>query len=73
MEFSVPDVRLSGIAPEIALCVAALVMLVVDAVLGKLLPKWTLAATSTVALGLAGWFAVEAWDVNELQLEGMVA
>jgi NADH-quinone oxidoreductase subunit N len=73
MEFSVPDVRLSGIAPEIALCVAALVMLVVDAVLGKLLPRWTLAATATVALGLAGWLAVQAWDVNELQLEGMVA
>jgi NADH-quinone oxidoreductase subunit N len=73
MEFSVPDVRLSGIAPEIVLSVAALVMLVVDAVLGARLPKWTLAAVSTVALGLAGWFATEAWDVNELQLEGMVA
>lgn len=73
MEFSVPDVRLSGIAPEIVLCAAALVMLVVDAVLGSRLPRWTLAAASTVALVLAGWFAVEAWDVNELQLEGMIA
>ncbi|MDQ3952735.1 MAG: NADH-quinone oxidoreductase subunit N [Actinomycetota bacterium] len=73
MEFVVPDVRLSGIAPELTLAMAALVLLVVDAVLGRHLPKWTLAAASTVALGIAGAFAVAAWDVNELQLEGMVA
>ncbi|HEX2295308.1 MAG TPA: NADH-quinone oxidoreductase subunit N [Actinomycetota bacterium] len=73
MEFSVPDVRLSGIAPEIVLSAAALTMLVVDAVFGRLLPKASLAVASTAALGLAGWFAVDAWDVNELQLEGMVA
>lgn len=73
MEFSVPDVRLSGIAPEIALSVAALLMLVVDAVLGRRLPRWTLAAVASIALVVAGWFAIQAWDVNELQLEGMVA
>src|SRR5688500_6530796 len=73
MEFTVPEVQLSGIAPELVLAVTALVMLVVDAVLGKHLPRWTLAATATVALAAAGWLAVEAWDVNELQLEGMVA
>ncbi len=73
MEFSVPEVRLSGIAPELVLSVTALVMLVVDAALGKRLPKWTPAAASTVALVVAGWLAVRAWDVNELQLEGMVA
>src|SRR5918992_187225 len=73
MEFSVPEVQLSGIAPEVVLCATALLMLVVHAVLGDRLPKWTLAAISTVALGAAGWLATEAWDVNELQLEGMVA
>lgn len=73
MEFSVPDVQLSGIAPELVLSAAALVMLVVDAVLGSRLPRWTLAAAATAALGVAGWFAVDAWDVNELQLSGMVA
>ncbi|MDQ3957122.1 MAG: NADH-quinone oxidoreductase subunit N [Actinomycetota bacterium] len=73
MEFDVPQVQLSGIAPEIVLAAAALLLLVVDAVAGKRLPHWALAAGSTVALVLAGFFAVEAWGSNELQLEGMVA
>ncbi|MDQ3981242.1 MAG: NADH-quinone oxidoreductase subunit N, partial [Actinomycetota bacterium] len=73
MEFAVPEVRLSGIAPELTLATAALLMLVVDAVLGRLLPRWALAAGSTAALVAAGYFAVDAWETNELQLEGMVA
>jgi NADH-quinone oxidoreductase subunit N len=73
MEFSVPEVRLLGIAPELVLSAAALLLLVVHAFAGARLPRWVLPATATAALGVAGYFAAEAWDSNELQLEGMVA
>ena len=71
-EFVVPEVQLSGIAPEIVLAAAALTLLVIDAVIGRL-PSWLLPAGSTLALAVAGYYATEAWGTNELQLEGMVA
>jgi NADH-quinone oxidoreductase subunit N len=71
-EFVVPEVQLSGIAPEVVLAAAALTLLVLDAVFGKL-PTWFLPAGSTLALGVSGFYAFEAWQTNELQLEGMVA
>jgi NADH-quinone oxidoreductase subunit N len=71
-DFVVPDVQLAGIAPEIVLAAAALTLLVLDAVLGRL-PAWFLPVGATLALVVAAYYATEAWGTNELQLEGMVA
>ena len=72
-EFVVPDVQLAGIAPEIVLAAAALFLLVFHAVLGDRLPPGILPGISTVAVVAAGGLALQAWDFNELQLEGMIA
>ncbi|HEX2057939.1 MAG TPA: NADH-quinone oxidoreductase subunit N [Actinomycetota bacterium] len=73
MEFSVPEVQLLGIAPELTLSAAALLLLVVHAFLGSRMPRWVLPAFATVALGIAGYLSLEGWNSNELQLEGMIA
>jgi NADH-quinone oxidoreductase subunit N len=76
MPLELPDVRLAGIAPEIALTVAALVVLIVDALLGPRRFRLHLAVLSTIGLGLSIYFAVTAWvnlSTPELQLANMVA
>lgn len=73
MPFTPPDVQLAAIAPEIALCVAALVLLVLDAFTESLWNRLHLPILSTIALGLAGWFAIDQWGTAETQLSGMVA
>ncbi|MDQ4027392.1 MAG: NADH-quinone oxidoreductase subunit N [Actinomycetota bacterium] len=76
MPLELPDVRLAGIAPEIALSAAALIVLLVDALVGPRSNRIHLAVLSTVGLGVSIYFAVRAWvdlPAPELQLADMVA
>jgi NADH-quinone oxidoreductase subunit N len=68
-----PEVRLAGIAPEIALTVAAFVVLLADAIVGERRNRWFLPLLATIGLGASVYFAVDAWGANELQLARMVA
>jgi NADH-quinone oxidoreductase subunit N len=72
-EMNIPHVELAGIAPEIALTVAALVILVVHALLGNRVSTWYLPYLASLGLIVAGVLAVIVWDVNDLQLSGMIA
>ena len=72
--FVPPHVELSAIAPEMALSVAALVLLVLHAFLEDKVPDWYLPVLATVGLGVALGLALSTWgDEAELQLNGMVA
>jgi NADH-quinone oxidoreductase subunit N len=74
MPLDAPEVRLAGIAPELALSIGALVILIVDALVREKAPgRWYLPWLSTLALGAGIAFAVTQWGVSELQLSGMVA
>lgn len=73
MPFSPPEVQLAAIAPEVALVVAALFLLVADAFIGDAGNRLHLPIVSTVALGIAGWLAIDQWGAAETQLAGMVA
>ncbi|MEA2452576.1 MAG: NADH-quinone oxidoreductase subunit [Actinomycetota bacterium] len=73
MPFTPPDVQLAAIAPEIVLCVAALVLLVLDGFTGNMWNRLHLPVLSTVAFGFAGWLAIDQWGAAETQLSGMVA
>lgn len=77
MELHLPAVRIAGVAPELTLAVAAIVILLVAAIAGKRLPTWTLPVMSTVGLVLAAVFAVATWHTSQahtqLQLADMVA
>jgi NADH-quinone oxidoreductase subunit N len=68
-----PDVRLAGIAPEIALTVGAFVVLLVEAIVGEKRNRWWLPLLATIGLGASVYFAIDAWGANELQLAQMVA
>jgi NADH-quinone oxidoreductase subunit N len=68
-----PEIELLGIAPEIALVVGALVILIVDSVVGDGRNKWHLWMLSTITLGLSIFFAAQAWGTNELHLGDMIA
>jgi NADH-quinone oxidoreductase subunit N len=76
MPLELPDVRLAGIAPEIALSVAALVVLLVDAIVGPRRNPIHLAVLSTIGLAASIYLALRAWidlQAPELQLADMVA
>jgi NADH-quinone oxidoreductase subunit N len=78
MPFSPPEVALSGIAPEIALLVAALVLLVAGAVAGDRFGRAWLAYAATLGLAVAIALAVVGWrevaaEGSRLQLSGMIA
>lgn len=73
MPFAPPEVQLAAIAPEIALAVAALFLLVIDGFVPVGGRGLHLPLLSTVALGLAGWLAIDQWGASETQLSGMVA
>jgi NADH-quinone oxidoreductase subunit N len=74
MPFEAPSVQLSGIAPELILSVAALVILLVHAFVGDRWGSLYLALLTTTALAGAIVVAVLAWgDGPELQLAGNVA
>lgn len=74
MPLELPRVELAGIAPELVLLVGGLLVLILDAVVGdRLRGAWYLPYLSTLALVVAGAFAVVGWGHSELQLGGMVA
>ena len=73
MGLNTPDIELLGIAPEIALVIGALVILVVDAIIGDGRNKWHLWMLSTITLGLSIFFAAQAWGTTELHLGDMIA
>jgi NADH-quinone oxidoreductase subunit N len=74
MPFEAPSVQLSGIAPELILSVAALVVLLVHAFVGDRWGSLYLAFLTTTALVGAIVVAVLAWgDGPEVQLAGNVA
>src|ERR687891_820163 len=74
MPFEAPSVQLSGIAPELILSGAALVILLVHAFVGDRWGSLYLALLTTVALAGAIVAAVLAWgDGPEVQLAGNVA
>jgi NADH-quinone oxidoreductase subunit N len=68
-----PDVKLAGIAPEIALTVGAFVVLLVESVVGEKRNRWWLPLLATIGLAVSIYLAIDAWGANELQLAGMVA
>jgi len=71
--FVKPDVALGGIAPEIALCVTALLILVVHAFVGHRGKNLYLPLMSTAGLAAALALCVMVWGDTELQLARMVA
>ncbi|MGI8774764.1 MAG: NADH-quinone oxidoreductase subunit N [Actinomycetota bacterium] len=78
MPFEAPDIQLAGIAPEIALCAAALFLLVFDAFVGDRWDKLHLPIISTLGLVTALFFSIVVWrDVTaagpSLQFAGMIA
>ena len=73
MDLNLPEVRLLGIAPEIALVVGALVILILDASLKERANKWHLSLLSTVTLGAAIFFSIQAWGITTLQIGDMIA
>jgi NADH-quinone oxidoreductase subunit N len=72
MPFTPPDVQLAAIAPEICLAVAALLLLVLDGFTGHLWKRLHIPILTTIALGLAAWFAIDQWGQANTQLSGMV-
>ena len=73
MGLNTPEIELLGIAPEIALVIGALAILIVDAIIGDSRDKWHLWMLSTITLGLSIFFAAQAWGTNELHLGDMIA
>ncbi len=73
MNFTPPEVQLAGIAPELTLCIAAFVVLLVDTVYGDFAGRWHLPVLATAGLTVAAGLAIAQWDASELQLGGMIA
>jgi NADH-quinone oxidoreductase subunit N len=73
--FNPPDIQLAGIAPELALCITALLILVIDAALPDRTVggRWHLPAMSVLGLIAAVFFSFAAWGDTELHLGGMIA
>jgi NADH-quinone oxidoreductase subunit N len=72
MEFIPPEVQLAGIAPELALIVAAFVVVITDAVLGGR-SAFNLPVLSSLGFVAAIVFAVLAWGETDLQFSGAIA
>lgn len=68
-----PSVQLGGIGPEIALTVAALVVLVAGGILDDRGERRYLSVVATAGLIVAGVLAVGAWNTSRLQLAGAIA
>jgi NADH-quinone oxidoreductase subunit N len=76
MPFEAPAVELSGIAPELVLTIAALILLVVDAFLARISPVaslWYPPAFASAGVIVAGAFALSSWGDTDLQLGGAIA
>jgi NADH-quinone oxidoreductase subunit N len=71
--FTPPQVELSGIAPEAVLAGMALVLLVVDALIGRRFNDWHLPAIASVGFIASVVFALVAWGDADLQFSGMIA
>src|SRR5918999_4010042 len=73
MQFNPPTVELAGIAPELALVVAAFVLLITDAVVGPRLNSIFQPLMATIGLLAAAYFALQQWGETDLQLGGAIA
>lgn len=71
--FTPPHVALSGVAPEATLAGVAIVLLVIDALLGKRFDNWHLPAIASVGFVASIVFALAAWGDADLQFSGMIA
>ncbi|HET7481958.1 MAG TPA: NADH-quinone oxidoreductase subunit N [Actinomycetota bacterium] len=71
--FTAPHVELAGIGPEVALVVAGLVLLVVDALVGDRWGGWHLPVLATAGFAAAIVLAVGVWGQNDIQFSGMIA
>ena len=71
--FVQPDVQLGGIAPEIALSLTALLILVAHAFVGERAKNVYLPVMATIGLGVAIGLCVMVWGETDLQLARMVA
>ena len=71
--FTPPQVELSGILPETVLAGLAIVLLVIDALLGRRFDNWHLPAIATVGFLGSIAFALAAWGEADLQFSGMIA
>lgn len=70
---NLPAIQLSGIAPETALAVTALIILVASAVIGDKVKTWYLPLFSSIGLLASIGLAVAVWGESTVQLSGMVA
>ncbi|HWL66339.1 MAG TPA: NADH-quinone oxidoreductase subunit N [Actinomycetota bacterium] len=76
MPFDPPAVELAGIAPEIALTITALFLMVFDAFVVRIAPshsRWYSPVIATLGLTVATLLAVSSWGANEVQLGGAIA
>ena len=73
MEFVTPEVQLGGIAPELALSIAGLVLLVMHAFVGERFGSWYVPLTASVGFAVALYLCVAVWGDSELQLGGAIA
>src|SRR5918999_5588137 len=72
MEFQAPEIQLGAIAPEVALSITALVVLLLDAFAGERRNRWYLPILATIGLGVSIYLAIGVWGDTELHLGGMV-
>lgn len=73
MSFTAPTVELSGVLPELILSGVALLLLVVDAVVGRRFKNLHVPIAATIGFVVAGVFSVDAWGEADLQFSGMIA
>ncbi|MBA2313016.1 MAG: NADH-quinone oxidoreductase subunit N [Actinobacteria bacterium] len=73
MPFVPPEIRLAGIAPEMALVVSAFVVLIAGTFARSRVNRVYLPALATIGFGASIYFAVSVWGENELQLSDMIA
>ena len=71
--FVAPNVQLGAIAPEIALALTALLILVIHAFVGDRFDNIYLPALATVGLVVALFFCITSWGETDLQLARTVA
>ena len=76
MPFAPPSIELGGIAPELALTLTALFLMVLDAFYARIYPdgtRWYSPVVATIGIMVATGLALSTWGENELQLGGAIA
>lgn len=76
MPFNPPNVEISGIAPELILCITALAVMVLDGFYARLYPnasRWYCPVLATVGILVATAFALSNWGDTDLQMGGAIA